>query len=201
MVPEARESMRRFVESQKTENGYMNAGGHEDLYYKQFGEVLEAVFNPLRLFRLKVELTVAESKEKNTVYGQFFDFLESETLFKHPKNFKLSPPQVMTTNSCCCLLAMQHQMGNEPDANWVAWLQERQDETVGFHANEVAPVPDLLSTAVALFTLRLIGAKAKDATHFIHAHWLDNGGFSPTILDDYSDVEYVFYGLLALGSK
>ena len=60
--------------------------------------------------------------------------------------------------------------------------------------------PDLLSTAVALFTLRLVGAEARDASDFIHAHWLDNGGFAPTIFDDYSDVEYVFYGILALGA-
>jgi len=26
------------------------------------------------------------------------------------------------------------------------------------------------------------------------------GSFSPTVLDEYSDVEYLFYGLLALGS-
>jgi hypothetical protein len=59
----------------------------------------------------------------------------------------------------------------------------------------------MLSTAVALFTLRLIGAEFRDATQFIQAHWLYNGGFAPTLLDDYSDVEYVFYGLLALGTK
>ena len=35
---------------------------------------------------------------------------------------------------------------------------------------------------------------------FVQAHWLESGGFAPTLLDDYSDVEYVFYGLLALGS-
>jgi hypothetical protein len=83
----------------------------------------------------------------------------------------------------------------------VDWLQQRQDETGGFYASEQAPIPDLLSTAVGLFTLRLIGKEVKDATPFIEAHWLDNGGFAPTIYDEYSDVEYVFYGLLALGSK
>jgi hypothetical protein len=29
---------------------------------------------------------------------------------------------------------------------------------------------------------------------------LDSGGFSATLLEDTSDVEYTFYGLLALGT-
>lgn len=105
-----------------------------------------------------------------------------------------------TTNALCCLLAMQHQTGTLLDVTQVHTLQQRQDDTGGFRATEQAPIPDLLSTAVALFTLRLVGAKASDATPFVQAHWLDNGGFAPTLYDDYSDVEYVFYGLLALGS-
>ena len=153
MTPEAQQTVQAFVASQKTANGYMNAGGHEDAYYGQFGEVLEAVFTPSKLLRMKIHLTVQESRNKDTIYGRFFDFLEQEM------------------------------------------------KTGGFYASEAAPIPDLLSTAVALFTLRLIGAEFKDATQFIQAHWLDNGGFAPTLLDDYSDVEYVFYGLLALGTK
>ena len=61
-------------------------------------------------------------------------------------------------------------------------------------------MPDLLSTAVALFTLWLIGEHPQSGSRFIEAHWLDMGSFAPTLLDDYSDVEYLFYGLLALGS-
>ena len=201
MAPEAQKSMRGFVASQKAGNGYRNAGGKEDLYYKQFGELLEAVFNPFMLFHLSPTITVPESKGKDTVYGRFFEFLEMDAHFKRPKDFMVNEQKVMTTNACCCLLAMQYQTNGEFDTNLVAWLQERQDATGGFYANEQVPVPDMLSTAVALFTLRLVGAEVKDATDFIHAHWLDNGGVAPTILDDYSDVEYVFYGLLALGSK
>ena len=91
-------------------------------------------------------------------------------------------------------------MGYKSNMDYVKWLLQRQDETGGFYASEQAPIPDLLSTAVALFTLHLIGVKAKNATQFIQAHLLDNGGFAPTLYDDYSDVEYVFYGLLALGN-
>ena len=106
-----------------------------------------------------------------------------------------------STNAVCCMLSMQHQIGQPTDNALVEWLKARQDVSGGFYASEVAPVPDLLTTAVGLFTMSLIGEKAGDATDFINAHWLDNGGFAPTILDEYSDVEYVFYGLLALGSN
>ena len=201
MTPEAQRAVQTFVASQKTAHGYMNAGGHEDAYYQQFGEVLEAVFTPRKLLSTNIRLTVQESRHKDTVYGRFFDFLNDEmTLGKRGKRVELNVPKVMTTNAVCCILAMQHQMGLQSDATDVEWLQKRQDETGGFYASEQAPIPDLLSTAVALFTLRLLEINVKDATPFIQAHGLDNGGFAPTLYDDYSDVEYVFYGLLALGS-
>ncbi|MBO7569709.1 MAG: hypothetical protein J6T11_05100 [Bacteroidaceae bacterium] len=210
MTPEAQRALQTFVASQKTAHGYMNAGGHEDAYYQQFGEVLEAVFTPRKLLTTNIRLTVQESRHKDTVYGRFFDFLNDEmTLGKRSKGQGAwskgqgawsKGQEVRTTNAVCCVLAMQHQMGLQSDATDVEWLQKRQDETGGFYASEQAPIPDLLSTAVALFTLRLLEINVKDATPFIQAHGLDNGGFAPTLYDDYSDVEYVFYGLLALGS-
>ena len=211
MTPEAQQTVQAFVASQKTANGYMNAGGHEDAYYGQFGRVLEAVFSPFKVLRLpKQPLVVKESMGRDTIYGQFFAFLEKDMRFD-TKGLELgenacrtsrpSPSFSPGTNAVCCILAMQYQMGEQLDTAQVEWLQQRQDETGGFYASEVAPIPDMLSTAVALFTLRLIGAEFRDATQFIQAHWLDNGGFAPTLLDDYSDVEYVFYGLLALGTK
>lgn len=196
MTPEAQQAMQTFVASQKTAQGYMNAGGRADAYYQQFGEVLEAVFTPTKLFRMKLNLTVQESRHQDTIYGQFFDFLAAES---HPFTVN-SHLSTLTTNAVCCILSMQHQMGEPLDPTYVEWLQQLQDYSGGFYANELAPIPNLLSTAVALFTLRLIGADSGDATLFIQAHWQDNGSFSPTLLDDYSDVEYVFYGLLALGS-
>lgn len=200
MTPEAQRTVQTFVASQKTAHGYMNAGGHEDAYYQQFGEVLEAVFTPRKLLTTNIRLTVQESRHKDTIYGRFFDFLNDKMTWSKGQGAWSKGQEVRTTNAVCCILAMQHQMGLQSDATDVEWLQKRQDETGGFYASEQAPIPDLLSTAVALFTLRLLEIHVKDATPFIQAHGLDNGGFAPTLYDDYSDVEYVFYGLLALGS-
>ena len=66
---------------------------------------------------------------------------------------------------------------------------------------QLAPVPDLLSTATTLFLMGCYDIRPVRPVHdFIEAHWLDSGGFSATLLEDSSDVEYVFYGLLALGA-
>lgn len=211
MTPDAQKTVQAFVASQKTAHGYMNAGGREDDYYGQFGDVLEAVFSPIKALRLlQRPLMVHESMGRDTIYGQFFAFLEQEIKFRAKRvEFKNNPSFALhaspftspTTNAVCCMLAMQHQMDIQPDRICVEWLQQRQDENGGFYASEQAPIPDLLSTAVALFTLRLMGEDMKDATSFIQTHWLEEGGFSPTLLDNYSDVEYVFYGLLALGAS
>ena len=194
---DAQQQVKQYLLSQRRVNGYLNAGGQVDAYYTQFGKVLEAVQSPIKVLWLpKKPLVVKESMGRETIYGQFFAFLSRDS-YIIPQT---SAIQHQTSTATCCLLAMQHQTGRTPDASLISWLKQRQDETGGFRASEVAPVPDLLSTAVALFTLRLIGEHPQSASHFIEAHWLDMGSFAPTLLDEYSDVEYLFYGLLALGS-
>lgn len=201
LTPEAQQLVRLFVKSQERNGSYLNAGGAVDDYYTQFGKLLEAVFSPWKILTLpKRGLTVKESMMKDTVYGTFFRFIASEMKLATPKVDNVSLPEQLSTNAVCCLLAMNYQAMRSCDQRLVEWLKARQDESGGFFSSEVAPMPDLLSTAVALFTLRLIGEKPHKASDFIDAHWMDNGGFSSTIYDEYSDVEYMFYGLLALGS-
>ncbi|GEM_PF-4059714 len=201
LTPEAKELLRVYVRSQKESAGYRNAGGKVDDYYTQFGQVLETVMSPLRIPLVRPSLTVKESLKKEDVYGCFFRFLNEEMHLRRPEDIPECLLKTKSTNAICCVLATQHQTKKPCNQELVSWLKERQDETGGFYASEMAPVPDLLSTAVALFTLRLVDGQAKSAKEFVEAHWMEAGGFCPTILDDYSDVEYVFYGLLALGSN
>ena len=197
LTKEAQQQVRQYLLSQRCPDGYLNAGGQADAYYTQFGKVLEAVLSPIKVLWLpKKSLVVKESMGKDTIYGQFFAFLSGDRHLS-PSSFH-HPPS--TTTAACCILVMQHQTGEAYDTSLISWLKERQDETGGFHVSEIEPIPDLLSTAVALFTLRLIGEHPQSATRFIEAHWLEIGSFAPTLFDDYSDVEYLFYGLLALGS-
>lgn len=108
-----------------------------------------------------------------------------------------STPSVQAT--CCALVVKGYLEGfRREDAQG---LRMMQDPTGGFKANPGAPVPDLLSTAVALFTLSLYGEEPLyDPYPFIEAHLDDSGTFIPTVLDGEGDIEYLFYGLLALGS-
>ncbi len=73
----------------------------------------------------------------------------------------------------------------------------------GFVAAPLTPVPDLLSTAVALHTLSGLGVDCagikEDCLDFVDTLWTPRGGFVGSWQDDELDVEYTFYGLLALG--
>ncbi len=83
------------------------------------------------------------------------------------------------------------------------WLLERAHPQGGFCAAPGAPLPDLLSTATSLHALagmeRSISAVKEDCLDFIDSLWTNAGGFYGYWSDDAVDVEYTFYGLLALG--
>lgn len=106
-----------------------------------------------------------------------------------------------TTNATVAALAIKGQLEEYQDNPDIHFLYNLQQPSGGFSAAEASPVPDLLSTATSLFMLSCYGVQPKyPARDFIEAHWLDSGGFSATLLEDKSDVEYTFYGLLALGA-
>ena len=73
----------------------------------------------------------------------------------------------------------------------------------GFSALHQAPVEDLLSTAVALYALYFTESDIRlikpDCLAYVDSLFLD-GGFRSTEPDVEIDIEYTFYGLLALGS-
>ncbi len=106
-----------------------------------------------------------------------------------------------TVNATAAALSVRGQLeGYRPDEG-VEYLLRTQDDSGGYKAADITPAPDLLSTATALFILRCYGLQPLfPPQDFIESHWLDGGGFAATLLDDTSDMEYTFYGLLALGT-
>jgi prenyltransferase beta subunit len=83
------------------------------------------------------------------------------------------------------------------------WLLAQHHPQGGFVAAPKAPMPDLLSTAVALHALAglevpLDGIR-EDCLDFIDTLWTNDGAFYGHWGDEHADCEYVFYGLLALG--
>ncbi|MBO1323093.1 prenyltransferase/squalene oxidase repeat-containing protein [Acanthopleuribacter pedis] len=85
------------------------------------------------------------------------------------------------------------------DGDWL--LNQRQHG--GFLAVPGAPMPDLLSTAVALFALTALGVSLEvirePCLDYIDSLWVNRGAFYGNWGDDILDCEYTFYGLLALG--
>jgi hypothetical protein len=83
------------------------------------------------------------------------------------------------------------------------WLLDQHQGGGGFLAAPRAPMPDLLSTATALHALnvlkRSMGGKGPACLEFVEALWAEDGGFRGYLEDDQADVEYTYYGLLALG--
>lgn len=101
-------------------------------------------------------------------------------------------------------LVLQHRHAPPVGERSVRWLRERQDASGGFLATAAAPFPDLLSTATALLALcwidqPLASARIDLAEGFVAEHWNEDGGFCGSLPDPSSDLEYTFYGLLALG--
>jgi prenyltransferase beta subunit len=84
------------------------------------------------------------------------------------------------------------------------WLYACRFPQGGFRAHHQAPMPDLLSTATALHALAC-AQRAPTATEvegdldFIDTLWTNKGAFHGHWAEDDIDVEYTYYGLLALG--
>lgn len=107
------------------------------------------------------------------------------------------------TNATAAAVLVQHNFGLDADPAVADWLMARHDARGGFLANPRAPIPDLLSTATALFALQAmyvsLDAIREVCTQFVELLWQENGGFSGHLADDTPDCEYTFYALLALG--
>jgi len=83
-------------------------------------------------------------------------------------------------------------------------LQSRRDGRGAFRAAPRAPGADLLSTATALYALKGTAhdavADAGQLLDFIESLWHESGGFVALENTDTPDLEYTFYGLLAIGA-
>lgn len=83
------------------------------------------------------------------------------------------------------------------------WLLSSIHPLGGFGPFPDAPMPDLLSTAVALHALDGLrtdySAHIESLLDYVDTLWTAEGGFYGTWDEEEFDVEYTYYGLLALG--
>ncbi|MCB1064664.1 MAG: terpene cyclase/mutase family protein [Verrucomicrobiae bacterium] len=112
-------------------------------------------------------------------------------------------PNVPSTAAAITVLRNLRQPIPENTANWLLGSFHLTGNGGGFLPFPSAPIPDLLSTAVALHALdglQVPFEKMKEPLlDFIDTLWTAEGGFHGTWDDDDLDIEYTYYGLLALG--
>lgn len=108
-----------------------------------------------------------------------------------------------TVPATAAAVALHRHLRRTPFSGTGVWLLAQQHPGGGFLAAPGAPIPDLLSTAVALHALdgmQVSFAPIKDSLlDFTDSLWSADGGFHGNWTDDTLDVEYTYYGLLALG--
>lgn len=111
---------------------------------------------------------------------------------------------VGSTNATAAAVTLLHQLEMPVNPTAARWLLEQVHPAGGFLAMPRAPIPDLLSTATSLHALACLetplAPRAREAClDFLDSLWTAEGGFHGHWADDHLDVEYTFYGLLALG--
>lgn len=108
----------------------------------------------------------------------------------------------LTTTTAAAVLLL-HEMEVPPERHLGMWLLDRCHGGGGFFASPAAPIPDLLSTATALHALAALhvplAGVLEPCLDFVDSLWTGRGGFYGSWADDALDVEYTYYGLLALG--
>lgn len=108
-----------------------------------------------------------------------------------------------STTATAAMLSLYRHLQLPPPAAALAWLERQCLPDGGFLAVPGAPVPDLLSTAVALHALsdqpQALARLREPCLDFLDSLWSAEGGFHGNWTDDVLDPEYTYYGLLALG--
>lgn len=108
-----------------------------------------------------------------------------------------------STPATAAAVSLHRHLRRTPNDAAGRWLLAQIHPAGGFKAMPAAPLPDLLSTAVALHALD--GLQMSFASHkealldYVDTLWSAEGGFHGHWADDDLDVEYTYYGLLALG--
>ncbi len=111
---------------------------------------------------------------------------------------------VGSTAATAAAVAVSRNLHHPIDAERTgAWLLAQAHPAGGFVAAPGSPLPDLLSTAVALHALDSIQVSFEPLREieldFVDSLWSAEGGFHGNWTDNVLDCEYTFYGLLALG--
>jgi prenyltransferase beta subunit len=146
----------------------------------------------------------------NLSYRSFVLFLTLDAVLPFPGILKLaakrfSAQTTIDQHSPCSEVAAKvflQKMMNQKESKDQDLLKSFACQTGGFKAFAHLDEADMLSTAVALFSLDFAGCDLRllkpECLHFIQQNFAE-GAFLSGDGDQAADVEYTFYGLLALG--
>jgi hypothetical protein len=163
----------------------------------------------MKTMRKKVRESINAGLNKQPAYGAFLNLLtcyyaeDFKSLYLIRKQLmKFDGHTGLPCPVVAALLVLQRSF-NKPVNNLQNELLSFLAGNGSFKATRAAPIPDLLSTAVALYALRFAGADLRGikpgCLDFIDSMYR-NGGFGGNAIDQDPDIEYTFYGLLALGA-
>lgn len=174
------------------------------LYAKLLG--LDATSEKLRK---QIVADLNKSGSKQPEYAGFLGILALYYLEDYPNiqrvvnQYKRSVSLSGHPCSVVAATAVLYGMAGNRQPEAVDMLKSFYRESGGFAALHKAPSEDLLSTGVVLYALHFLDADLRlikpGCLTFVDDLY-DNGGFRATPFDSVTDVEYTFYGLLALGS-
>lgn len=111
-----------------------------------------------------------------------------------------------TTTATAAAVVLLARYGTPGQARSAAdYLARQRHPGGGYRAAPTVPLPDLLSTATALYAESLCAPLTerppfRATAAYIEGLWNGDGGFRSQTADPLSDVEYTFYALLALGA-
>jgi hypothetical protein len=108
-----------------------------------------------------------------------------------------------TTLATAGVLVLQQWLDHPVDLQAAQWLLDQFTTEGGCLATPGAPVPDLLSTATAVFAFQTLGVDtseiAASCLAFVDSLRQADGGYSGHRLDQTADCEYTYYALMAMG--
>lgn len=228
LTPASLTIVKDYVKTQRTTNdAFVNRGNRSDVYYTMFGWMLCRVLDiPTRRKCRQAYLDSIDQEsldEANKVAYNMCRLLNrmmtlgvptrltrfadngADTLLRQFIMTYIGHGSGMGTNAIAARILLDEDDGQmtkyERRKADIDRLKTLQTDSGGFLTNEGAVMPDMLSTAIASMALHSAGERPHyDTTDFVDAHWQDDGGFAATLVSEDSDVEYVTYALMALGS-
>jgi hypothetical protein len=202
VIPSLKKYVKKIVQTHNPKGVYLHSAAI--LYAKLIGaETLPPDF------KKKIYAEFSHPENQQAAYSSFlslmtFYYLEDYVgLYHVQKGLKAFDANVeKPCPATAAQLVLRHCFG-KPILKIEKQLHSFYAKNGSFKAINRAPIGDLLSTAVALYAFKFANSDIRlikpDCLTYVDSLFSE-GGFCATTLDTSPDVEYTFYGLLALGA-